>query len=556
MTISRNSSCRSKRSTALTLALLAGAILGSMLLGSTAKADQYALLVGVTDYKKSGLNQLKYCENDVVELAEVLMDRGYEPSNVILLTGSKGTEQKSLRPNAKNIQSHLDKVLSKLTSRDNLIVAFTGHGVQFKDETESYFCPLDCNLDKRESLISIKSIYQQLEKSKAAGKILFVDACRNSPRIKTRGGRFVLEAVSDRVNPVLEGGTVAMFSCSGTQQSFEFDELQHGVFFYNVIEGLRGNADSGNDGDIDVFELQSYAGSRVAKYVSENTSETQTPAFKCTELQGKIILTRKLTDQAANANQKFVVEKFTNSIGMEFHRIPANSFLMGSPTTETGRSKHETPHEVEISNSFFIGIHEVTQSQWREIMNSEPWEKQENTRSGDNFPATHISWIDATEYCKQLGKKESTKYRLPTEAEWELACRGGETSPYSFGNDASILNRFSWWGAYYGNGNAKTAKFAHVVAQKRANPFGLFDMHGNVWEWCQDYYDRDYYSQSPAKNPVGPATGSSRVLRGGSWGSQAADCRSACRYDFPEDATDANVGFRVVLDKNKQSSNK
>ncbi len=152
------------------------------------------------------------------------------------------------------------------------------------------------------------------------------------------------------------------------------------------------------------------------------------------------------------------------------------------------------------------------------------------------------------EYCKRLSLQEGVTYRLPTEAEWEYACRGDKSTAYSFGNDPSELSEYGWWGGFVGDGNAKSELYAHQVATKQANPFGLYDMHGNVWEWCQDVYDEKVYASrsSTTVDPMSTSGSEYRVLRGGSWNSDSRDARSANRSGNSPVDRFYNFGFRVV----------
>lgn len=246
---------------------------------------------------------------------------------------------------------------------------------------------------------------------------------------------------------------------------------------------------------------------------------------------------------------------YTNSIGMEFILIPSGSFYMGAGGNEPAARCEEKPrHHVIISKPFYLGRHEVTQGQWETVMGSNPF-SMERTYPGrwdfliqqpgrliaDDKPAT-VSWNDAQEFIKRLNEAEGhDRYRLPTEAEWEYACRAGTDSAYSFGNDARELGLYAWFGEDFATGST------HPVGHKKPNPWGFYDMHGNVWEWVQDYYLRNYYSVSPEVDPTGPLQGSSRVVRGGSWHATAADWRSAFRKSYDPDYRGVSIGFRVVL---------
>jgi formylglycine-generating enzyme required for sulfatase activity len=155
----------------------------------------------------------------------------------------------------------------------------------------------------------------------------------------------------------------------------------------------------------------------------------------------------------------------------------------------------------------------------------------------------YVTWNDAIAYCKKLSDQERKTYRLPTEAEWEYACRAGTATRWSFGNDEKVLGDYAWYDKNtWDNGE----RYAHQVGLKKPNVFGLFDMHGNVYEWCHDYFQEDYYKQSPEKDPTGPTSGSSRVLRGGSWSNFTRVTRSANRVRDDADDRGSNRGFRLV----------
>jgi formylglycine-generating enzyme required for sulfatase activity len=241
----------------------------------------------------------------------------------------------------------------------------------------------------------------------------------------------------------------------------------------------------------------------------------------------------------------------TNTIDMTFNNIPAGTFMMGSPADEIGRLDNEHQHRVTISKVFYMQTTEVTQAQWEAIMGTEPWKgwffNKSFVKKGMDYAATYVSWDDAVAYCKKLSEKEGKTYRLPTEAEWEYACRAGTQTRWSFGNDEKALGDYAW---YEENADDIGELYAHQVGLKKPNAFGLYDMHGNVWEWCNDYYGEDYYKESPTKDPTGPTSGSSRVLRGGSWFGSSHLTRSAYRDGFDADSCHFDFGFRLVRELN------
>jgi formylglycine-generating enzyme required for sulfatase activity len=244
------------------------------------------------------------------------------------------------------------------------------------------------------------------------------------------------------------------------------------------------------------------------------------------------------------------METITNSIGMKLVLIPKGTFMMGSPTSEQGasyyRDGHETQHEVTISEDYYLGVFEVTQGQYEKVMGTNPsyFQKRVIGKSDSSmYPVEQVSWEDAVEFCKKLSdlpeeKKAGRVYRLPTEAEWEYACRAGSKAAYSFGANSKTLGDYAWFGE---NSGSQT----HPVGEKKANAWGLYDMHGNVWEWCSDWYG--VYPKGSVSDPSGPSEGSIRVGRGGSWSNEAADCRSADRFRLDPSFRGFGDGFRVAL---------
>jgi len=177
------------------------------------------------------------------------------------------------------------------------------------------------------------------------------------------------------------------------------------------------------------------------------------------------------------------LETMTNSIGMKLVLIPAGEFLMGSHLNENGRHDNEhPPHWVRITKPFYLQTTEVNQGQWESVMGAKPWSGKIHVKEGSDYAASFVSWDDAQEFCHRLSEKDGRTYRLPTEAEWEYVCRAGTTTAFHFGNDYSRVDEYMWYGGLVG-GNCQNQPYAHRVGPKRPNPFGLYDMHGNVWEW-------------------------------------------------------------------------
>jgi formylglycine-generating enzyme required for sulfatase activity len=246
--------------------------------------------------------------------------------------------------------------------------------------------------------------------------------------------------------------------------------------------------------------------------------------------------------QSGNAQPPTVGKTTVNSIGMKLKLIPAGEFQMGSPDAEPDREDDETRHLVKISKPFYLGLCEVTQQQYEKVMGARPWQGKDYVKEGADYPAVYVSHDDAVEFCRRLSKQEDVEYRLPTEAEWEYACRAGTTTAYSFGDDEAKLGQYAW---YYKNAWDIGEEYAHRVGQKLPNPWGLYDIHGNVWEWCQDWYG-PYGSEKVVSDPVGATQGVRRVLRGGSFLHPSSDVRSAFRFNRRPVRRSSNAGFRAA----------
>jgi formylglycine-generating enzyme required for sulfatase activity len=279
--------------------------------------------------------------------------------------------------------------------------------------------------------------------------------------------------------------------------------------------------------------------------VQSTTNLAQSAAWRCLKFLQLPTASYVMPGTAATnkGSRVFRVAIMTSS-NLAF--IPAGSFTQGSPTNETGRFNEEGPQvAVTISQGFWIGKNLVTQQEYQSVIGSNP----SSFTGSSALPVEQVTWMDATNYCVKRTIQERAAgiipagcyYRLPTEAEWEYACRAGTTNRFNYGDDPGYTNlaNHAWY-------EVNSSDLTHVVGQKPPNAWGLYDMHGNLWEWCQDWY-ADSYPGGSATDPQGPASGAYRVLRGGSWADPGALCRSACRtYDDPT-LFFTNYGFRVVL---------
>ncbi len=258
-------------------------------------------------------------------------------------------------------------------------------------------------------------------------------------------------------------------------------------------------------------------------------------------------------------------KKLTNSISMTLVRIEPGSFQMGTTKEQIdqllrlfrdsereGFDAEQPQHLVKITRPFYLGTHPVTQGQYKAIMGSNP----SHFKGSDDLPVENVSWLDAVSFCNKMSEKDKRTafyringtdvadvggngYRLPTEAEWEYACRAGSATLFPFGDDAGKLGEHAWC---FSNSQSKT----HLVGQKSPNAWGLYDLLGNVYEWCADWYDEKYYAWSSAADPPGASGASYRVFRGGCWHFDAGGCRPAARAGNAPETRGSCVGFRVA----------
>jgi formylglycine-generating enzyme required for sulfatase activity len=253
-------------------------------------------------------------------------------------------------------------------------------------------------------------------------------------------------------------------------------------------------------------------------FAKRTTTQTTSPSSAQPQMQ------QPTAEQQTPTGQSFTEN--INGVGIDMVSVPGGTFLMGSPLSETGRDRDEGPQNEVSVQSFYLGKDEVTQAQYQAVMGTNP-----SSFKGDDLPVDSVTWSDAVEFCRKLSKMTGREYRLPTEAEWEYAARAGTSGPY-----AGDIDAMAWDAA---NSDNRT----HPVGQKQPNGFGLYDMYGNVWEWCQSKYQPYPYNANDGREDV--QGNDVRVMRGGSWLSAAIYCRSAYRRRVIPDLR--SVGFRIVL---------
>ncbi len=539
---------------------------------------KYALLVGVNKYEHAVMNEggpLKYAEADATALAALLRGSGYE---VDVLAGHRATQRAIL--------DHVAKLGAKGNSEGVVLVGLAGHGVQFETEDEAYFCPYDAKireafhdgrpvLDRSgrtileptpESCVRLTDIVDRFRLSPAGTRILLADCCRNDPKTG-RGGRAVGSGIkTDR----LPASTAVLLSCGKDQKSWEDERWKHGAFFYHVLKGLE-------EGRGTVAQLHAYLEEAVPEDVKGlYGAPEQTPHFLHNASKrlafGLVGVHRgrgrieplppapSARGGVAAGTRAGEVREFGGDLGIKFCWCPPGEFLMGSPEGDSDAFVNEKPQvRVTLSRGFWLGQTEVTQGEWFSVMGTKPWAGEDNVREGEKFPATFVSHglgsdgvvepDSAVAFCRKLTERERAAgrlprgwaYRLPTEAEWEYACRAGTKTRYGFGDDAGRLGEYAW---FYENARGIDEEYAHQVATKRANAWNLYDMHGNVLEWCSDWYT---LKLPGGRDPAGPLEESLRVRRDGAWYSRTWECRSARRLGKIPSNRGSDLGFRLAL---------
>jgi formylglycine-generating enzyme required for sulfatase activity len=547
--------------------------------------DRCALVIGVHQYDRNQLRSLPYAESDAVAIADRLKAAGFR--RVVLMTQTLGAKQAASLPTAKNIRESLEGFLDPKTwnEDDTALVVLSGHGVQFKENATSYFCPMDASLENKETLVSLQDIYGRLEKCPAAFRLLVADCCRNDPQSDFSRSRSTvdLESVTRPQQIKPPGGVAALFSCSEGERAFESEGLKKGIFTHFFLESLRNpKADTDDDGRIDLEELVRFTRRNVTDYVKNEFGEK---TIQVPELLGKTRGTIFLVDVAgATAKPEGTVPRSApaptirsalvdaekagevwegNGLKMKFCWCPAGEFKMGSPESEPGRARQRTEEQVDVELSgFWLGKFEVTQQEWKTITGTTLRDQAKKTSSssgisgeGPDYPMYFVNHDEATEFAQKLTQQERTagrlpatwEYRLPTEAQWEYGCRAGTTEATAFGNMLSgkQANFYCYFNPYNGAEKVKAKGQTTKVNEYSPNAWGLHDMHGNVQEWCRDW-SRHRLPGGSDPEVVDKDT-LYRVIRGGSWDLYGSYCRSAYRGgDRPTERSN-RLGLRLAI---------
>ena len=276
---------------------------------------------------------------------------------------------------------------------------------------------------------------------------------------------------------------------------------------------------------------------QISQTTHPQQSQTQRPVSQTPPVSSTASLSTSSTSLNAvgsSTSGSVITIPVKNDINIEMVKVEAGSFNMGAtPEMENPDDREKPVHRVTLTNNYYIGKYEVTQALWKIVMGSNP-----SNFKGDNLPVEKVSWNDCQKFISKLNKLTGKSFRLPTEAEWEFAARGGNKSRGYQYSGSNVIDDVAW---FDDNSSSKT----HIVGEKQPNELGIYDMTGNVWEWCQDWYDS--YSGSPQTNPTGVVSGSYRVRRGGSWFDSTWRCRSSYRRFITSANRSSNFGLRLVL---------
>ena len=523
-----------------------------------AQGKNVAVVVGVENYDKgsSGFRPLKYSMDDAVKLTSTLQKKGYYVKRLLNQQAQKSFILNEIRNIAKTVPQ----------GNGTLIFSFSGHGALINQE--NYLAVPGSVADNLAGTgLSVSDVVRVIKQSGIKRAVLFLDACRNDP---TPGIRAAGE--SGFFDRDYGEGIQVLYATKKGEYSWEHDRLQQGVFNHFLNRGFAGEA-AYQGGVVTFSGLASFVERNVPLWTNDRQNQifqTQLPFrdakseyrgdFVLAEGNGSAQVARQPPVQAPQPRpqqpQRQPAPVVTRpqpqpptarkSFEPDMVTIPAGSFMMGCvPGRDDVDYKCENDekpaHQVELS-AFKIARHEVSFNEWDACERAKACSHAKDEGWGrGNLPVINVSWNDTQKYLQWLSRSTGKRYRLPTEAEWEYAARGGRNSEYPSGEEISCGNA-----NYGGFGGYCTTDRTKPVVSYAPNGFGLKNMSGNVWEWVGDWYDS--YTSSSVSNPKGAGSGSERVLRGGSWGSYPKNLGSSIRYDKVPDYRDSIIGFRPAQD--------
>lgn len=536
------------------------------------KEKRWALIIGIDEYIND-VSTLKGSVNDAKALKNVLVNyAGFPEKQIVLLTTDSAEQEK--RPTRENILGALNDLYSRVPEDGLLLFSFSGHGISVGNQ--AFLIPSNGRFTKNPELlqdfsIDVSRIKRAIETMKVKQVLMLLDACRNepgkgdvpNPLTNTLAQGFSFDVANSDVKAF-----ATLYATSIGERAYEFYDKEtkqfRGYFSHAVEEALKGKA-ANEKGEVTLSALINYLETTVPKKVKYDKGETQIPmanyseTYKANNLLLSLSQSQNQKVSASNNPKQETIIK--NSIGMELIFIPPGEYMMGTSDEEAEAAykeqrKYESyakrdwfddekpKHKVVISTGFYMGRYEVTQAQYKKLMGNNP------SRYGgcDNCPVENLSWTEAKEFIRILNEKnEKFLYRLPSESEWEYACRAGTTTAFSFGNDLSSSEANFNGLLPYGNALKKeNEKKILPVGSFKPNEFGLYDMHGNVSEWCEDIYAESYNGLPNDGSPNLIGGSGLRVDRGGSWLGSSSNLRSASRNYNLSYSKDGWRGFRLV----------
>jgi len=528
----------------------------------------YALVIGEVNYKY--MDPLKSIKNEI---------------NIVkgLLEGQNFIVETFIDKTSDELKNGIQKFLNDygMDESARLVLFFAGHGATYplQGKEVGYIVPIDTPTfeDNQKGFfqkaISMDLIQTWVNTSRCRHILFIFDSCFSGTIFTTRSEVLPPSISYEIIKPVRQFITAGSENETTPPVSVLVPLLERAL--------KDGEADLDKDGYITGTELGYYLRKEV---INRNRGQWHPQYGKSHDtrwdkgdfifVSGKPQPLTGTPQQPSPQTPKAPVINEDLPLPANFVRIEGGTFTMGSPLNEPIRYDNEVQHRVTVS-SFYMGKYQVTQAEYEAVMGTNP-----SNFKGSNLPVENVSWYDAVEYCNKLSQKENLTpayiidkgrsdinntsdsdtvrwlitwnqnangYRLPTEAEWEYACRAGTTTPFNTGNNITTGNA-NYDGNYPYNKNAKGTyrQKTTPVGSFAPNPWGLYDMHGNVWEWCWDWYGSNYYSSSPASNPAGAVSGALRVVRGGGWNYSAADVRSAWRSYYTPSNRLNFIGFRLV----------
>ena len=494
--------------------------------------QKYALVIGNGNYTSFG--RLPNAINDANDMTTTLQGMGF-------------TVDKVLDGNRAQMAEAISRLKNRLSVARNSygFVFYAGHGVQHNGM--NYLIPAKADIPSANYLgdtsISVQTMLDELNDAGNELNVVVLDACRDFPAAWSRSMNRGLTVVA---NPPADSIIVYAASAGSTAAD---GTGRNGVFTGQLLKNLKTPG-------LEVAEVFRLTGADV----SQVSNRRQIPAVY-NQFFGKAYLGSRPVQPSPSPSPAPTVQPSpqpppspapaVQSVSNNMVRINGGTFTMGSPANEPDRQQDDEVQRQITVSSFYMGKYPVTQKEYRDVMGTNP-----SHFKGDNLPVETVSWFDAVEYCNALSRKEgltpaytvsgtgdsrtvtwnrhANGYRLPTEAEWEYACRAGTRTAY---NTGAVINSSTGW---YKNNSSDTT---HPVGQKQANAWGLYDMHGNVFEWCWDWYGD--YPSGEWTDPVGASSGAIRVLRGGAWSHDGQYARSACRYGTSPWSWNVNMGLRL-----------